>query len=181
MDQNAHGNQICGNEKFIAVPWNAGSRGKDGPGGAVGVHSANDIVKFEDDIPLLIGHKESILDLCFSPFNDNILATGSGDATIKIWSVPNEGLEKDTHSEFDLLGHPDKVTHIKWHPSAEALLSSASLDGHVKIWDVEKQHSDLTYELDGKPWAMEWNYDGSLLGCLTEEKWLHIFDPRQTQ
>jgi len=41
------------------------------------------------------------MDLCFSPFHDNLLATAgagsaAGDATIKLWVIPEEGLKEST-------------------------------------------------------------------------------------
>ena len=33
-------------------------------------------------------------------------------------------------------------------------------------------------ESTSAPWAMKWNYYGSLLGCINKNKQMHIYDPR---
>lgn len=38
---------------------------------------------------MIRGHTESILDFDFFPYNEDYLATASGDGTIKIWNIPD--------------------------------------------------------------------------------------------
>jgi len=47
---------------------------------------------------VLSGIRGHVMDLCFSPFHENLLATASagstaGDATIKLWVIPEDGLK----------------------------------------------------------------------------------------
>jgi WD40 repeat protein len=51
--------------------------------------------KFSFNDPLITGHQGSITDLSFSPFLDNVLATASSDTTLKIWVIPQDGLNQD--------------------------------------------------------------------------------------
>jgi len=48
----------------------------------------------------LTGHAGAILDLQFSPFHNNILASGGADATVKIWRFPEEGLVEKESKDF---------------------------------------------------------------------------------
>ena len=51
--------------------------------------------KLEADLPLIKGHARPVVDFNFSPFNDSLLATASEDGTVKLWSIPEEGITKD--------------------------------------------------------------------------------------
>jgi len=68
------GNIVTANPKFIAVPWKGG-------GGQVFVCNAwGKNFKFNGSEPRLTGHTKPIMDLAFSPFDDNLLATCSTDS-----------------------------------------------------------------------------------------------------
>ena len=67
---------IAANEKFWAVPWKRG-------GGPVYVATWEERgkVKAPQAVPLLNGHKQTVLALGFSPFDSNLLVTGSDDCS----------------------------------------------------------------------------------------------------
>jgi len=119
--------------------------------------------------------------LAFSPFHGNLLATSSADCTVKLWSIPDEGITAN-HDKWDanLDEHCKKVSLIGWHPSAEYTLAAADIGGTVKIWDVQSEKSMFDYTGNtAVPWSMQWNHDGSMIGLITKEKKMHIVDPRQ--
>jgi len=127
----------------------------------------------------LLGTKEPFLDLDFSPFNDDILATGSEDTKINIWNISGgfEGHKTDVAQV--LSGHTKKVGVIKWHPIADNVLASAATDYVVKVWDVEAGKGVL--KVDGHSsiiQSCEWNYDGSQLVTNAKDKFVRILDPR---
>ena len=79
------------------------------------------------------------MDMCFSPFHNNILGTGATDATVKIWKIPEDAYkgQKETKDFVaNLSGHFKKIMHLKWHPSSAFTMATSSEDGEVKIWDV---------------------------------------------
>lgn len=55
--------------------------------------------KFSFNDPLITGHTGAITDLSFSPFLDNVLCTASTDATLKIWVIPQNGLDQDMEDQ----------------------------------------------------------------------------------
>jgi len=83
------------------------------------------------------GHKGQVQDLAFSPFHGNLLATSSADCTVKLWSLPDEGITEN-YEKFDanLNEHCKKVSLLQWNPSSEYTLATADIGGTVKIWDV---------------------------------------------
>jgi WD40 repeat protein len=169
-------NYSTASSKWIAMAWESGG------GGSIGILDANKPGKLEPTkVPLLTGHKGAVLDLDFSPFNDDILATCSEDTTIKIWNIKGGFDGHKSTWDQELKGHTKKVGSIKWHPVAENLIISTGTDYNVRVWDVETGQSKL--KIDGQHTAIiqscEWNYDGSLAVTNAKDKFVRIVDPRQ--
>ena len=131
--------------------------------------------------PVYKGHTGAIQDMDFSPFHENMLATASADATVKLWAMHEDRLTETTDkAEATLKGHSKKIMLMKWHPSAEMTLASAGQAGGVRIWDVQMEKTMFNYDKNtAVPWSMAWNYNGSLVSLFTKEKKNHIIDPRQ--
>eukprot|EP00743_Colponemidia_sp_Colp-15_P000184 GILK01000213.1.p1 GENE.GILK01000213.1~~GILK01000213.1.p1 ORF type:complete len:460 (-),score=64.16 GILK01000213.1:141-1478(-) len=167
-------NQIKGNAKFFAVAWDTGG------GGSLAVIPTENHGRQPADLKLIRGHTAAILDFAFSPFHDNLIATGSEDNSIKIWGIPQGGLTQDmTEDLATLQGHQKKVSFVTYHPAADHVLASSSYDQTVKLWDVEQQaeFSSLTGHPD-QVLSLEWNYDGSQIATSCKDKCLRILDPR---
>jgi WD40 repeat protein/tetratricopeptide (TPR) repeat protein len=131
----------------------------------------------------LEGHSDIVWGVTFSP-DGQLLASGSTDQTVKIWS--HKGILLQT-----LPGHKQAVTSVSFSPDGQRL-ASASLDRTVHIWrknaitgdfDTEPEkilrgHGDwiycVTYSPDGELLATAskdatiklWRKDGSLFKVL---------------
>jgi len=79
---------------------------------------------------ILTGHSDFVNALDFSP-DGKILATGSGDRTIKLWDV-RSGTEIRT-----LTGHSESLNEVKFSPNGKILATVALFDKQIKLWDVE--------------------------------------------
>jgi WD40 repeat protein len=66
----------------------------------------------------------AINDLAFNPFNDNVLATGGEDGTVKIWSVPEAGVTENLTKASANADFTDPLRCLKWHPSAANTLAT---------------------------------------------------------
>ncbi len=90
-----------------------------------------------DNLVELSGHGDDVLSVSFSvPFgtgNPYYLASGSADATIRIWDV-------NAASELAAFyGHRDKVYGVAFNHDPEKLvLASASWDKSIRLWDVQE-------------------------------------------
>lgn len=137
--------------------------------------------RLEADLPLIKGHAGPVVDFDFSPFNDSLLVTASEDATMKMWLIPDEGITKDvSECDAELRGHSKKLQLAKFHPSADYTLASCALDSTVRIWDISQQKCASVYEdVKGITTGLEWSHNGSLLGAISKDKILSIFDPRK--
>ncbi|CAD7938327.1 unnamed protein product [Amoebophrya sp. A25] len=72
------------------------------------------------------GHAEAVLCSRFSP-DCSMLATGSGDATLRLWDMNTEACVAT------LRGHSHHVLTCEWSPCG-ALLASAGMDKKVMVW-----------------------------------------------
>lgn len=106
----------------------------------IAVQPAQQYKRYEMDLPLIHGHAGPITDFDFSPFNENLLATASEDGLVKMWIIPDEGIQKDHHNhDIELRGHSKKVQLLRFHPNADYTLASAGSDNTVRIWDVAQE------------------------------------------
>ncbi len=130
--------------KYFAVPWRGG-------GGPFVVWPLSKPGRLPQDVPLCTGHNGAVMDLHFSPFCDECVASASDDTTTKIWKVPVGGLTEDLEKPLATLGgHHKKVILVRWNPVADKLLATVSFDNTIKIWDAEKaaERSCFTGELE---------------------------------
>lgn len=67
---------------------------------------------------------------------------------------------------------------LSWNPRANLTIASASQDCFIKVWDIKNEKATMDYHLGSHPFALEWNHDGELMGALSKDKKMHIYDPR---
>lgn len=163
---------IQANSKFIAVNWTSASA-------TLAVLRLDQVGKRKAD-PFLIHASGQLNDFAFSPFDDNLLATATDDANIKIWRIPQDGLTENLSTpQAGLTGHKKGVDVLAFHPSASNVLASGSADKTVKLWDVEKAQEAITIDVFGDSvQGIAWNYDGSLLAVTSKDKKIRVIDPR---
>ncbi|KAN0065412.1 U3 small nucleolar RNA-associated protein 13 [Thecaphora frezii] len=117
---------------------------------------ANNFVASAQLKPLstLKGHKRGVWSVRFSPV-DLALATGSGDKTIRLWSLNDYTCVKI----FE--GHTNSVLKLQFCSAGMQLVSCAG-DGLVKLWNVKEEECVET--LDGheeKVWSIALKKDES--------------------
>ncbi|KAJ2488585.1 Coronin-like protein crn1 [Coemansia sp. RSA 2050] len=170
-------NYVCANPKYMAVNWNAGG------GGAFCVVPHSQAGKLRGDFPLFSAHSGAVLDTAFSPFDDDIIASGAEDHQAMVWRVPADLAEREEEDVTQPLavlgGHGRKVGHVAWNPVAENVLAVASSDHTVRIWDVGQVAVKSTLAGFGDSiMSIAWNHDGTLLAATCRDKRLRVFDAR---
>ncbi|KAL8829453.1 MAG: hypothetical protein Q9170_006161 [Blastenia crenularia] len=87
----------------------------------------------KDVAPLkqLSGHSRKVGHVLFNPAAANVLATSSGDYTVKIWDI-------EAGSPRLTLKHTDIVQSLSWSANG-SLLVTTSRDKKLRIWDVRQE------------------------------------------
>ncbi|KAF2100369.1 coronin-6 [Rhizodiscina lignyota] len=173
-------NLIKANPEYISVNWEASG------GGAFAVIPTNERGKLPERMPLFRGHTAAVLDTDWSPFNDSLIASGSDDAKVFIWKVPEDfSLYTDAEEPEDVgpvsrfTAHSRKVGHVLFNPSAANVLASSSGDYTVKIWDIEAGAPKLTLKHGDVVQSLSWSANGALLVTTSRDKKLRLWDVRQ--
>ncbi|XP_015123102.1 coronin-7 isoform X2 [Diachasma alloeum] len=167
-----YGNNIAASAAFMAF-------NVDHNGSSLAVLPLEDCGRKSKTMPLLHAHADTVTDMDFSPFHDGLLATGSQDCLVKLWHIPEAGLEESLCNPEGTFSHRQRrVEVVRWHPTAEHLLTTVSYT-NLSLWDVVSQqelfsnneHSEVIQ-------SVSWKYDGSLLATSCKDKQVRIVDPR---
>ncbi|XP_052800570.1 coronin-1C-A-like isoform X2 [Mya arenaria] len=161
------------NPKYVGIVTEAAG------GGAFLVLPIERTGRVERDHPMVVGHKGPVLDIKWCPHNDDVIASASDDATIKVWQIPDEGvLENLTEPIVDLEAHIRRVTRIEWHPTALNLLLSAGADNKMFLWNCGTGEAILEIETPDVVLSMSFNYDGTRFATTCKDKMLRVFETR---
>uniref|UniRef100_A0A8C6TEZ5 Coronin n=1 Tax=Neogobius melanostomus TaxID=47308 RepID=A0A8C6TEZ5_9GOBI len=78
----------------------------------------------------------------FSPFDESLLATCSGDETVKLWRLRDP--ESAQPSEAELTLHPGhgKLELVLFHPTSSGLLAVGATNSPL-VWDTSRQDAPL--------------------------------------
>ncbi|KAH9858322.1 WD40 repeat-like protein [Lenzites betulinus] len=102
------------------------------------------------------GHKRGVWCVRFGRA-ERVLATGSGDKTVKLWSLDDFTCVKT----FE--GHTNSVLRVDFLNAGMQLVSSAS-DGLVKLWNVREEECAATMDNhEDKVWALAVSSDESTI------------------
>ena len=164
------GRIIASNQKFLAIISKTGKE--------ILVIEPNNSISIKPDLPKIF-HDSNICDLEFSPFNNNILASGHEDNSVLLWKIPEEGLKESiTKENIFLKKNIDKVNFIDFNPISSEVITTCSSKGDICVWNLEKKDTFAELNLGTYTSSVSWNPDGFLIGATTYRKQFHIFDPR---
>ncbi|KAH8289104.1 hypothetical protein KR054_000406 [Drosophila jambulina] len=188
-----YGNNIAASAAFMAFNW-------EHTGSSVAVLPLDDCGRKSKTMPLLHGHTDTVTDLKFSPFHDGLLATASQDCLVKIWHIPEKGLEQSLSDPEAVFSHKQRrVETVGFHPTADGLMYSTAA-GCVALFDLssqkeifcefslrlkilQKSNTSLFAANNEHPEVIQsasWREDGSVLATSCKDKCVRIFDPRAT-
>lgn len=146
------------------------------------VFDATNKTRLMNELPLLRGHTGPVLDVKFSPFRSNLLATASDDSTVRLWEIPEGGLQEDiTVEQQKFNGHSRKVGLMAFNPCVSEVIASASFDHSLHTWNIINGESLSKVQLKDSILCLDWNRDGSKIGLTTKAKMVQIIDPRASQ
>ncbi|KAJ8678987.1 hypothetical protein QAD02_014774 [Eretmocerus hayati] len=167
-----YGNNIAASAAFMAF-------NVDHNGSSLAVLPLEDCGRKSKTMPLLHAHADTVTDMDFSPFHDGLLATGSQDCLVKLWHIPESGLEEPICNPECTFSHRQRrVEVVRWHPSAEHLLTTVSFT-NLSLWDILSQ-KELFSNNEHKEviQSISWKQDGKLLASSCKDKQVRVLDPR---
>ncbi|SPP86641.1 coronin-7 isoform X3 [Drosophila guanche] len=167
-----YGNNIAASAAFMAFNW-------EHTGSSVAVLPLDDCGRKSKTMPLLHGHTDTVTDLKFSPFHDGLLATASQDCLVKIWHIPEKGLEQSLSDPEAVFSHKQRrVETVGFHPTADGMMYSTAA-GCVALFDLMSQKE--IFSNNEHPEVIQsasWREDGTVLATSCKDKCVRIFDPR---
>ncbi|KAI8477394.1 MAG: WD40 repeat-like protein [Monoraphidium minutum] len=152
-----------------------GSRGGGGGAGSGSGGAGSGPAAMEEDGPItsadvtnvttLRGHDGEVFTCAFSPTNQ-LVASGSGDATARIWDLtpgPSCGTARVLdHPPGDDSSKGKDVTTLEWDPDGN-LLATGAYDGKARVWTKEGRLKATLERHTGPVFALRWNKRGDLL------------------
>ncbi|KAG5449045.1 Coronin-1C-A [Clonorchis sinensis] len=163
------------NPKYLAIITEAAG------GGAFLVLPIEKVGRVERDAPLVAGHKAAVLDIQWCPHSDDLIASASEDTTVKVWHIPEGGLEPGVNLTVpvaDLVAHQRRVGLVSWHPTAEHCLLSAGADNMLFIWNVATEEPLVEIMLPDMVLSVSFNYNGSRLVTTCKDRHTRVLNPR---
>uniref|UniRef100_A0A158Q8J3 WD_REPEATS_REGION domain-containing protein n=1 Tax=Elaeophora elaphi TaxID=1147741 RepID=A0A158Q8J3_9BILA len=143
-----------------------------------------------DKVRYLKGHDSEVFICTWNPKND-LIASGSGDSTARIWNVHGSELATTScqaiHDNSIVLKHcmqkDDKnpptnkdVTSLDWNCTGD-LLATGCYDGYARVWATDGR---LRYTLGahkGPIFALKWNQKGDKILSAGVDKTTIVWDP----
>ncbi|NXL96411.1 CORO7 protein, partial [Tyrannus savana] len=166
---------FCANPQRVALPLLAA-------GGQIAVLELSKPGRLPDAAVPTIQNSVAVADLCWDPFDPRRLAVAGEDAKIRLWRIPEGGLQETLQEpEAVLQGHTEKIYSIRFHPVASDLLVSSSYDMTVRIWDLSAQQEVLCLQgHTDQIFSMAWSPDGKKLATVSKDGRIRLYEPRRS-
>ncbi|WWC95894.1 hypothetical protein V866_002761 [Kwoniella sp. B9012] len=136
-----------------------------------------------------VEHRDAVSCVAWNPKNRDVLATGSGDGTARLWEFTSSSTSPTSHlttlKKPAVIYHKSiesskkNVTAVCWHPDG-TMLATGSYDGVGRLFTPSgNMHGIMTYGR-GAINALKWNPSGSAIimakDDFTVTKWGYGFD-----
>jgi len=149
---------------------------------ADGAGTAEDLETTDEEVMTLVGHSSEVFICAWSP-QELKLASGSGDATARIWTVPDgpcgQGREYPSpvvlhHVSGDKEKSKD-VTTLDWNFDG-TMLATGSYDGQARIWSPGGVLLQTLSRHKGPIFSLKWNRTGKYLLSGSVDKTAVVWD-----
>ncbi|NWS98678.1 CORO7 protein, partial [Mionectes macconnelli] len=164
---------FCANQQRVALPLLTA-------GGQIAVLELSKPGRLPDTAVPTVQNSVAVADLSWDPFDPRRLAVAGEDAKIRLWRIPEGGLQETLQEpEAVLQGHTEKIYSIRFHPVASDLLVSSSYDMTVRIWDLSAEQEVLCLQgHTDQIFSMAWSPDGKKLATVSKDGRIRLYEPR---
>ncbi|NWQ99211.1 CORO7 protein, partial [Paradoxornis webbianus] len=166
---------FCANHQRVALPLLTA-------GGQIAVLELSKPGRLPDVAVPTIQNGTAVADLTWDPFDPRRLAVAGEDARIRLWRIPEGGLQETLQEpEAILQGHTEKIYSIRFHPMASDLLVSSSYDMTVRIWELSARREVLCLQgHTDQIFSMAWSPDGKKLATVSKDGRIRLYEPRRS-
>ncbi|XP_014384318.1 PREDICTED: F-box-like/WD repeat-containing protein TBL1X isoform X1 [Myotis brandtii] len=161
--------------------------GEENGAHAINNHSKPMEIDGDVEIPpskatVLRGHESEVFICAWNPVSD-LLASGSGDSTARIWNLNESSNGASTQlvlrhcireGGHDVPSNKD-VTSLDWN-SDGTLLATGSYDGFARIWTEDGNLASTLGQHKGPIFALKWNKKGNYILSAGVDKTTIIWD-----
>lgn len=130
----------------------------------------------EEEIVELIGHQSEVIGCAWHPEKKNLLASASGDSTVRFWTFPSSASNlyevnpRSVNKNAKVLEHvlikdtdrSSDVTCLEWRRDGVSL-ATGCYDGKARIWSSQGDLQRTLQKHTGPIFAVRWNVNGRLL------------------
>lgn len=137
------------------------------------------------EVTILEGHGSEVFACAWSP-TGSFLASGSGDSTARIWTIPDTPcgsnmLPPQVHVLKHFKGRTNEkskdVTTLDWNGEG-TLLATGSYDGQARIWSKDGELKNTLAKHKGPIFSLKWNKKGDFLLSGSVDKTAIVWDTR---
>lgn len=179
VEQQAGGNQEHGNAPPVAASQQQGN----GQPSAATIEEEDRLTAIHpQEVMELSQHTSEVFMCAWNPRFTNLIATGSGDASARIWAI--NGPDASGGCQQSILlphGHDssDKknkdVTTLEWSSNGE-LLATGSYDGVARVWSRNGELRQTLKGHRGPIFSLKWNKRGNFLLSGSYDKSTIVWD-----
>ncbi|XP_008780930.1 WD40 repeat-containing protein HOS15-like [Phoenix dactylifera] len=139
------------------------------------------------DVTTLEGHSSEVFACAWSPAG-SLLASGSGDSTARIWTIPNgpcgSSMQVSPPNVYVLKHFKGRtnekskdVTTLDWNGEG-TLLATGSYDGQARIWSRDGELRNTLIKHKGPIFSLKWNKKGDFLLSGSVDKTAIVWDTK---
>src|SRR5204863_992279 len=128
----------------------------------------------------LSGHNDAVYDLAFRP-DGKILASASGDRTVKLWDV-------STGERLDTLGQSLKELYtVAFSPDGRRV-AAGGVDNRIRVWEISEKAAETTNPLlmarfahEGGILKLVYSADGKLILSSASDRTVKLWNAADVQ
>ena len=149
------GRLIAVNDKYLAVA--------SIPLGSMKLVDSNNPINMSKAEDFIV-ENSNILDMEFSPFDNNILCHSNENNNVIISKITEENENNMNISSSIYKRHVKKVNFVNFNPIASNIMCSSTSYGELHVWDSNQFKTLTKYNFSNNPNNVFWSPNGDLIG-----------------